>query len=101
MNKRGSIKIGIFGGLFDPPHIGHLIIAQWVLEEYNLNRIIFIPAANPPHKAKYSSYHIRYEMAVLAIKGNKKFFISNIEKQISGRTYTVEVIRMGFGGEAE
>ena len=85
-------RIGIFGGLFDPPHVGHLIISQWVLEEHKLDKIIFVPAANPPHKAKYSPYHIRHEITALAIKGNKKFSISDIERKIPGKTYTVEVI---------
>jgi len=86
-------KIGIFGGLFNPPHIGHLIIVQWVLEEFNLDKIIFVPAFNPPHKLKYLPYSVRYKMTELAIKDNENFIISNIEKNIHGKTYTVEVIR--------
>lgn len=87
------MNIGIFGGLFDPPHIGHLIIAQSVLEEFHLQKIIFIPAGHPPHKTKYSPYHVRYAMTTLAIRGNKNFFISDIEKKIPGKTYTVEVMK--------
>ncbi|UCG93166.1 MAG: nicotinate (nicotinamide) nucleotide adenylyltransferase [candidate division WOR-3 bacterium] len=87
------MNIGIFGGLFDPPHIGHLIIAQSVLEEFRLQKIIFIPAGCPPHKTEYSPYHVRYEMTTLAIQGNKKFFINDIEKTIPGKTYTVAVMR--------
>jgi nicotinate-nucleotide adenylyltransferase len=45
-------KVGVFGGLFDPLHIGHLIVAQFVLEEFRLGKIIFVPAGNPPHKHK-------------------------------------------------
>ncbi len=90
---KGAKKVGILGGLFDPPHIGHLIIAQAVLEEFNLDRIIFIPAGNPPHKAKYSPFTMRYRMTELAIRNNKNFFVSNIEKVMSGKTYTIEVIR--------
>ncbi len=86
-------KIGIFGGLFDPPHIGHLIIAQSVLEELHLDKVIFVPAGNPPHKLRYSPYTIRYKMTEIAIKDNKKFSISNIEKVMLGKTYTVEVVR--------
>lgn len=85
-------KIGIFGGLFDPPHIGHLIIAQSVLEEFHLDRVLFIPAGNPPHKSKYSPYIVRYRMTKLALKANRQFKISNIEHTIVGKTYTVEVL---------
>ncbi len=86
-------RIGVFGGLFDPPHIGHLIIAQWVLDEFSLDKIIFIPAFNPPHKKRYSPFKNRYEMTRLAIKENKNFLISDIEKNVKGKTYTVEVIK--------
>ncbi|MGQ9465359.1 MAG: nicotinate (nicotinamide) nucleotide adenylyltransferase [bacterium] len=91
--KNIDLSIGLFGGLFDPPHIGHLILAEWVRAEFNLDRIIFIPAFNPPHKDRFSSFKHRYEMTRGAIKGNKKFFVSDIEKNIRGKTYTFEVIR--------
>jgi nicotinate-nucleotide adenylyltransferase len=86
-------KVGVFGGLFDPPHIGHLIIAQSVLEEFKLGKIIFVPAGNPPHKHKFSPYDTRYKMTELAIMDNQKFSISDIEKEIPGKTYTVEVLK--------
>ncbi|MGB9720595.1 MAG: nicotinate-nucleotide adenylyltransferase [bacterium] len=91
--KNHNLSIGLFGGLFDPPHIGHLIISQWVLEEFNLDRIIFIPAFKPPHKHNYSSYFHRFEMTRIAIQSNRKFSISDIEKKIKGTTYTFEVIK--------
>jgi len=86
-------KTGVFGGLFDPPHIGHLIVAQSVLEEFRLDKIMFVPAGNPPHKSRYSSYELRYKMTLLATKSNERFSVSNIEKEILGKTYTVEVLR--------
>jgi nicotinate-nucleotide adenylyltransferase len=89
---RKKRRIGILGGLFDPPHIAHLIIAQWVLDEFELDQDTFIPAANPPHKIKYSPYPLRYKMTRLAIKGNKRFSISDVEKRINGKTYTFEVL---------
>ncbi|MEO0185158.1 MAG: nicotinate-nucleotide adenylyltransferase [candidate division WOR-3 bacterium] len=91
--KNSNLSIGIFGGLFDPPHIGHLILSQWVLDEFNLDRVIFIPAFKPPHKHKYSSYFHRFEMTKRAIQNNRNFSISDIEKRIKGTTYTFEVIR--------
>jgi len=93
MTKSIDHKIGIFGGLFDPPHVGHLIIAQSIAEEFGLKKVIFIPAGKPPHKLRYSPYHIRYEMTKLAIMGNEKFFITNVERKMSGKTYTIEVIK--------
>ncbi len=91
--KQTSRRIGILGGLFDPPHIGHLIIAQAVLEEFSLDTILFVPAGNPPHKSRYSPYTVRYAMTARAIKNNKNFGVSDIEKRISGKTYTIDVIR--------
>ncbi len=91
--RNRKLSIGIFGGLFDPPHIGHLIICQHILEEFNLDKIIFVPAFNPPHKHLYSGYQHRYEMTRIAIAKNKGFSISNIEKHIRGKTYTYKVIR--------
>jgi nicotinate-nucleotide adenylyltransferase len=87
------MKVGLLGGLFDPPHLGHLIITQSVADEFCLDKIIFIPAFNPPHKSRYSPFSIRYKMTALAIASNKIFIISDIEKQIPGKTYTIEVIR--------
>jgi nicotinate-nucleotide adenylyltransferase len=87
------MRIGVFGGLFDPPHIGHLIIAQHVTEEFHLERMLFVPAGNPPHKHQYSPYDTRYEMTGRAITGNEKFIISDVEKKIPDKTYTIEVIR--------
>ena len=86
-------KVGVFGGLFDPPHIGHLIVAQFVLDEFRLGKIVFVPAGNPPHKHKFSPYDTRYKMTELAIRSNQEFSISDIEKEIPGKTYTVEVLK--------
>ncbi len=87
------MKVGVFGGLFDPPHIGHLIIAQHIFEEFKLERILFVPAGHPPHKSDYSPYENRYEMTELAIASNVNFTISDIEKRIPDKTYTIEVIK--------
>jgi nicotinate-nucleotide adenylyltransferase len=87
------MKVGIFGGLFDPPHVGHLIIAQHVLQEFGLDKILFVPAGNPPHKADYSPYQDRYTMTQLSISDNSDFSISDIERNIAEKTYTIEMIR--------
>ena len=87
------MKVGVFGGLFDPPHIGHLIIAQHIFEEFKLESVLFVPAGHPPHKSDYSPYHNRYEMTELTTASNVNFSISDIEKRIEDKTYTIEVIR--------
>jgi nicotinate-nucleotide adenylyltransferase len=88
-----SRRIGLFGGLFDPPHIAHCIIAQSVLEEFNLQTIFFIPAGNPPHKDTFTPFNIRYQMTEAAIKNNPHFRASDIENRLSGKTYTIDVVR--------
>lgn len=87
------MRVGVFGGLFDPPHIGHLIIAQHVTDEFHLERMLFVPAGNPPHKQHYSPYDTRYAMTELAIAANDKFNISDVEKKMQDKTYTIEVIQ--------
>ncbi len=87
------MRVGVFGGLFDPPHTGHLVIAQHITEEFHLEKMLFIPAGNPPHKHQYSPYDIRHEMTVRAITGNEKFAVSDIERKMPDKTYTIEVIR--------
>ena len=87
------MKIGVFGGLFDPPHIGHLIIAQHVFEEFKLEKILFVPAGHPPHKSDFLPYQNRYEMTELAIGSNSSFSMSDIEKTMKDKTYTIEMIR--------
>jgi len=87
-------KIGIMGGTFDPIHIGHLVIAEAVRNEYNLDQVLFIPASTPPHKqnlAVTSAIH-RYIMTVMATYSNPYFFVSTIEMERSGPSYTVDTI---------
>ncbi|MEO0142550.1 MAG: nicotinate-nicotinamide nucleotide adenylyltransferase, partial [candidate division WOR-3 bacterium] len=93
MPAHNSLRIGILGGLFDPPHIYHLISAQWILQEFDLKKIVFVPAYNPPHKSKYSSYIHRLRMIKMATRGNKDFLVSEVERYVKGKTYTVEVIK--------
>ena len=72
---------GIFGGSFDPPHLGHLIIAQAMANHLELDIVTWVPARTPPHKdsTKLSSAEHRYRMTELAISGNPLFEISAIE----------------------
>jgi len=86
-------RVGLFGGLFDPLHVGHCIIAQCVLEEFDLDTILFIPAGNPPHKRKFTTFSLRYQMTEAAIKHNPHFQISDIEHRLTGKTYTIDIVR--------
>ncbi len=74
-------KIGLFGGTFDPIHTGHIELAKLVRERFNLDRIIFIPAGNPPHKAnkKTAGKAHRFNMVKLATEGFPDFEISDFD----------------------
>lgn len=97
-------KIGILGGTFNPPHIGHLILAQEIAGKLELDRIVFVPAYRPPHKRKISlpeSAH-RLKMVSLSVGDNPLFSCSDIEVKRKGVSYTVdtlEEIRKRFPGD--
>ncbi|NLX61571.1 MAG: nicotinate-nucleotide adenylyltransferase [Tissierellia bacterium] len=87
-------KIGIMGGTFDPIHIGHLLIAEYARISFKLDKILFIPTGNPPHKKKKhitSDMH-RYNMVLLATNSNENFLLSTIEMDRKGVTYTIDTI---------
>ncbi len=86
------MRICLFGGTFDPPHIGHLLIAQTVCEEENFDKILFVPAYNPPHKNIITPIKYRLEMLKIAIGGNPNFEISEIEIVRKGISYTIDTI---------
>lgn len=89
------MKIGILGGTFNPIHNAHLRVAETVLDRLELDRVVFIPAATPPHKeldAEISFEH-RRNMVELAISDNPHFAVSDIEQQRGGRSYTVDTLR--------
>lgn len=86
-------KYGIFGGSFNPIHYGHLMICEYIKEEMGLDKVIFIPTGNPPHKKIGVSAEDRYEMVKLAISPNPDFEISDIETTRVKLSYTVDTIR--------
>ena len=87
-------SIGIMGGTFNPIHIGHLIAAEEVSDKMNLDKVIFIPAGNPPHKeGKFiAEAKQRLEMVKLATKENPKFSVSDIEINRDGKTFTYDTL---------
>lgn len=86
-------KIGILGGTFDPPHLGHLIMAQEVLEKAQLDEIWFLPSYIPPHKERdVTDATHRIEMVKQAIADNPSFNVSLIEYERKGRSYTYDTL---------
>ncbi|MEO5358933.1 MAG: nicotinate (nicotinamide) nucleotide adenylyltransferase [Nitrospirota bacterium] len=85
--------IGLFGGTFNPIHYGHLRAAEELREMFPLEKVVFIPANNPPLKrdALAPSHH-RFEMTRLAITGNPGFVLSDIESKSEEASYTVNTI---------
>lgn len=87
-------KIGIMGGTFDPIHVGHLMIAEAVWDEYKLEKVLFIPSANPPHKHDVlTSAKHRFNMTLLATCSNPHFEVSSIEMDRTGPSYTIDTIK--------
>lgn len=88
------MKTCLFGGTFDPPHFGHLIVAQTIFEAEHFDKIVFVPAHIPPHKKerKISSVALRLEMLKIATMDNPNFEISDIELKRGGISYSLETI---------
>lgn len=89
------MRLGILGGTFDPPHVGHLAIAQDAWARLPLDRVLFVPAAVPPHKigAVCTAPDLRLEMVRAAIAGDDRFEASPIELERTGPSYTVDTLR--------
>lgn len=87
-------KVGIFGGTFDPPHIGHIALAEQVKKELKLAEVLVIPAYNSPFKQEDASpFRDRFEMTKLAFGGMEGFAVSDIEKKLDGISYTINTLR--------
>jgi len=88
------MRIGIFGGTFDPIHFGHLWFAEYTREKFNLNKIFFIPNKNPPHReAPKATSKQRYEMVLLATLDNPYFEVLPIELEREGISYMVDTVK--------
>jgi nicotinate-nucleotide adenylyltransferase len=88
------MRVGVFGGTFDPVHLGHLILAEQCREQGRLDQVWFVPAPRPPHKHEraLTRFDQRVEMIQLAIAGQPAFRVEEIEKERSGPSYTVETV---------
>ena len=89
-----KLRIGILGGTFDPIHYAHLATAEFIRGKYNLDRVIFIPSGNPPHKFwNITDKNDRYDMVVLATVNNENFVVSDMEIAKVGKTYTIDTLK--------
>jgi nicotinate-nucleotide adenylyltransferase len=88
-------RIGVLGGTFDPVHNAHLMIAKEAKAAAGLDRVLLMPAGNPPHKAKWlTAPEHRLNMARLAVEGMEGFAVSDLEIRTPGVDYTVDTLRM-------
>jgi nicotinate-nucleotide adenylyltransferase len=88
-------RVGLFGGTFDPPHVGHLVLAACARDQLALDEVRFIPAGDPPHKHRtdLSPAADRLAMTRLAVRGEPGFEVSTIETRRSGPSFTVDTLR--------
>lgn len=88
------MRIGLYGGTFDPIHIGHMIVMENSINELNLDKLIILPSSNPPHKKnlKKTPTHIRVEMVSQAIKDNPKIVLSTFESTDDTVRFTHDTI---------
>lgn len=90
-----DMKIGIFGGTFDPIHFGHLLLAEQAMELIPLDEVWFIPTGEPPHKQgkKITAAEHRYQMVLLATQEHPSFRVSRMELDRQGPSYTIDTIQ--------
>ena len=90
------MRLGIFGGTFNPIHLGHLLLAETARDTLKLDRVLFIPANQPPHKAaeRLLPGPMRLAMVKLAIRDQPAFAASDIELRRAGLSYTIDTVRL-------
>lgn len=89
------MRIGVFGGTFNPPHLGHLVCAQEACVQLELGRVTFIPVLTPPHKPfeEDPGAEHRLELCRRAVAGDERFVVSELELRRPGPSYTVDTLR--------
>src|SRR5262249_30883151 len=89
-----GMRVGIFGGTFDPIHLGHLAVAEQCREQAALDQVWFVPAPRPPHKLDraVTPFGQRVEMLALALAGNPAFRIDEIQKEPAGPSYMADTL---------
>jgi nicotinate-nucleotide adenylyltransferase len=88
------MRVGVFGGTFDPIHMGHLLLAEQCREQVRLDQVWFMVSAAPPHKREreVTSFDKRVEMVQLALAGNPSFQVNEMEKDRTGPSYTADTL---------
>jgi nicotinate-nucleotide adenylyltransferase len=89
------VRVGVLGGTFNPPHIGHLVCAQEALLQLELDRVVWIPVGEAPHREldPDPGAEARFEMAERAVGGDERFSVSRMELERSGPSYTSDTLR--------
>jgi nicotinate-nucleotide adenylyltransferase len=97
------VRLGILGGAFNPPHIGHLVCAQEAFVQLKLERVLFVPVGDAPHREieQDPGAEVRLEMCGRAISGDERFEVSRLEVDREGPSYTVDTLRTLSGGGDE
>lgn len=93
INEHGLLNLGLNGGTFNPIHDGHLLVAQAALEQFGLHAILWYPNGNPPHKPNTLDKEYRIAMVKAATKSNPRFFVTRLEADRPGLSYTNITIR--------
>lgn len=86
------VRVGMLGGTFDPPHNAHLAMAETAMAELSLDRVLFLPAPDPPHKSATTPYETRVELVRLAIGARPGLELSRLEEGRTGPSYTVDLL---------
>lgn len=89
------MKLGLLGGTFNPPHLGHLVCAQEACAQLGLDEVAFVPVYQPPHKEVEDDpgVEVRVELTRRAVQGDSRFWVSRVEADVPGRSYTVDTLK--------
>jgi nicotinate-nucleotide adenylyltransferase len=89
-----AVRVGILGGTFNPPHLGHLVCAQEAYRQLDLDQVLFIPARIPPHKPMTDEPGIEHRLAMcrLVVGTDERFAVSELEVERDGPSYTVDTL---------
>ena len=87
-------ELGILGGTFNPPHIGHLVMLDDALDQLGLDRVLLMPVSQPPHKevAADPGADVRLELCRLAVAGDERLEVSGLEVERGGASFTVDTL---------
>lgn len=94
---KSASRMAMFGGTFDPVHQAHLVVAAEAANRFALDRVLFIPAANPPHKSIATTYEDRYRMVEIACAADPRFVPSRLEADRTHKSYSIDTIEQAIG----